>query len=49
MATKGQNGSRKMNICFQGALIFYGLPADIRNEPYIFNFKRKIDNLSFAQ
>ena len=34
-------------FAFQGALIFNGLPASIRDERYFLTFKRKIKNLRF--
>ena len=38
----------RKTLTFQGALIFNGLSSDHQNESFFVNFKRKIDNLSFA-
>ena len=35
-------------FAFQGALIFNGLPTDIRNESHFINFKRKIETVNFV-
>ena len=37
----------RKTFAFQGALIFNGLPARIRDEHYFLTLKRKIKNLSF--
>ena len=37
----------RQTLAFQGALIFNGLPANIREERYYLTFKRRIKNLSF--
>ena len=37
----------RKTCAFQGALIFNGLPASIRDERYFLTFKRKMRNLRF--
>ena len=38
----------RKTFAFQGALIFNGLPTDLRNEAYFVTFKRKLNTIKFV-